>query len=143
MNVVVTRKTKPEELDWVNLKYTEVDFKPSSLNNLIIVAELHGVKAGLGRLVKIDVNNFELGGIYVFPEFRRLGVADKIVSKLYESSLQEKTIWCLPFSNLLPFYSKFGFKEIDSEVLVPSEIQDKYNWCNTNYEKEVLLLVKR
>lgn len=48
--------------------------------------------------MKIDKNNIELGGIYAFPNFRGLRVAENIVHNLCEKNpFDESTIWCLPF----------------------------------------------
>ena len=63
--------------------------------------------------------------------------------KNIENPFKETTIWCLPFDNLLEFYSKFGFEKYNNKA-VPDEVIKKFEWCNSNnnYEKEVLLLSK-
>lgn len=139
------RKADNSEINWINSKYQEVDFKPSNFDNeYIVIAEYDNKKAGLGRLVKIDDENLELGGIYVFKDFRKLGIADKIVSALcHQHQLPQKTIWCLPFEHLQEFYEKFGFIPAEkSTISIPKDIAKKHQWCNTNYDKNVLLLVK-
>jgi len=56
--------------------YDQVHFQKSdSDNEFILIAEVGGQRAGVGRLVKIDDANVELGGIYVFPAFQKRGVA--------------------------------------------------------------------
>ncbi|WP_378187552.1 GNAT family N-acetyltransferase [Aquimarina sp. W85] len=64
-------------------KYAEIDFIKSNFDNeYIVIAKVKNKNAGLGRLVKIDNKNIELGGIYTFPDFRGLGVAENIVKNL-------------------------------------------------------------
>ncbi|SEE10058.1 Acetyltransferase (GNAT) domain-containing protein [Tenacibaculum sp. MAR_2010_89] len=144
MNNILVRKVKETEIDWVNSKYKEINFKLSDYKNeLIVIVEVNGEKAGLGRLVYIDENNLELGGIYVFDKYRGIGVADKIVSFLCEANTDKKSvIWCLPFEKLKGFYNKFGFTTNLS--LPPKEILKKLEWCNSpeNYSEKVLLLSK-
>jgi len=143
MKKVTVHRAGKNEINWVNSKYTEVDFMKSSFDNeFIVIAYVDEEKAGLGRLVKIDDTNIELGGIYVFKKFRGLGVAEKIVSELCEKNpFRNTTIWCLPFENLLNFYSRFGFK-IRENGEVPDEVIKKFKWCNDEdrYAEKVLLL---
>ena len=146
MKRVTVKQAVQNEINWVNSKYDEVNFVKSNFENeFIVIANVENEKAGLGRLVKIDDENIELGGIYVFPDFRGLGVAENIVRNLCEKNpFQAATIWCLPFENLLAFYSKFGFEKYTSGK-VPEEISGKLEWCNSGdrYEKEVFLLSKK
>ncbi|WP_428741496.1 GNAT family N-acetyltransferase [Tenacibaculum sp.] len=144
MNTIIVRKAEKEEIDWVNTQYKSIDFKSSNFEKeYIVVAEKDGKKCGLGRLVKIDEQHVELGGIYVFDAYRGLGVADAIVHFLCNHNPFLNTIvWCLPFENLKDFYGKFGF---DTHTLTPpKEVVEKHEWCNTSgiYSKKVLLLSK-
>ena len=127
MKSIIVDQAREEDMDWVNAKYDEVDFLHSNYRNeFIVIAEVNKEKAGLGRLVKIDERNIELGGIYVYPEFRGFGVAEKIVSKLCDDNpFNTPAIWCLPFKNLLDFYARFGF-QIYSKGAIPEEIRKKY-----------------
>src|SRR3989338_6631151 len=132
MNEIKIRKAKEIEIEWINKKYAEVGFKKSVFENeLIAIAEYESLNSGLGRIVKIDDVNYELGGMYVFEEFRNKGIAEKIVAFLIRSE------------NLENFYAKFGFK-MDEKTMIqtPKEITEKHNWCNKTYEKKVLLMVK-
>ncbi|ASS49481.1 MAG: hypothetical protein CHH17_12225 [Candidatus Fluviicola riflensis] len=145
MNEIKIRKAKEIEIEWINKKYAEVGFKKSVFENeLIAIAEYESLNSGLGRIVKIDDVNYELGGMYVFEEFRNKGIAEKIVAFLIRSeNFEDKHIWCLPFENLENFYAKFGFKMAEKTMIqTPKEITEKHNWCNKTYEKKVLLMVK-
>ena len=145
MKTVTIIKAKKNEIDWINSKYAEVGFVNSNFHNeFIVIAKVENENAGLGRLVKIDNKNIELGGIYTFPGFRGLGVAENIVSNLCDKNpFEESTIWCLPFENLQGFYSKFGFKK-PQKGTIPKRVEEKLKWCNSEnkYQKKVMLLNK-
>ncbi|MBQ0734826.1 GNAT family N-acetyltransferase [Aquimarina celericrescens] len=145
MSKVTVKQAEKNELNWVNAKYSEVYFVKSNYENeYIVIAKVENKNAGLGRLVKIDDNNIELGGIYVFPNYRGLKVAENIVRNLCDKNpFDESIMWCLPFENLLKFYSKFGFENCEN-IKIPKEVGDKLQWCNSEnkYGKKVLLLCK-
>ncbi len=136
------QKAGEEDIDWVNKKYDEVQFQHSDLNNeIVVIAKVNGEKAGIGRLVKINDETAELGGMYVFKSFRGHGVASEIVKSLLEHRGQFKHIFCLPFENLKDFYGKYGFRLTEGENQVPEKILKKHKWCNETYDKKVLLLL--
>ncbi|MDY8135634.1 GNAT family N-acetyltransferase [Aquimarina sp. 2201CG5-10] len=138
---MIIRKANPSEIDWINNKYKEVDFTPSNLtNDYNFIAEIDTIPCGLGRLTKIDNNNIELGGIYVFDSHRGLGVAGKIVNHLLSKANPGVNIWCLPFKHLESFYIKLGFQISKNNQAIPDKVVSKYEWCNNTYKEEVLLL---
>ncbi len=141
----ILRPATADQMEWINAKYEAINFAPSNYaNEWIVIAEVQGKKAGLGRLVKIDATNIELGGIYVSPEFRGQGIAEKIVATLLQKNpFSQSTIWCLPFNHLQNFYLKFGFAK-NTHQEVPTKVLEKLNWCNAEnrYEKEVVSLCK-
>lgn len=57
---------------------------------LIALAKIEGVKCGLGRVAYIDENNLELGGMYVLDQFRRMGIAEKVILHLLKNHEQHK-----------------------------------------------------
>lgn len=147
MKLVTVERADKSDIDWINAKYAEVGFVKSDYENeYIVIARIEGENAGIGRLVKINDNNVELGGIYVLSNHRGLGVAENIVRSLCNNNPfdESNSVWCLPFENLLNFYSKFGFKS-SFQIDPPSEVAKKMEWCNSEnrYEKEVLLLCKK
>ncbi|MBW1299013.1 GNAT family N-acetyltransferase [Aquimarina litoralis] len=146
MSKITVIRAEKEDINWINKKYTEVDFVASNYEDeYIVIAKIDNENAGLGRLVKIDKNNIELGGIYVFPNFRGKGIAENIVQALLAKNPFDKTtIWCLPFENLLNFYFKFGF-DLCENIPPPEKIADKLKWCNSEstYNKKVVLLCKK
>jgi GNAT superfamily N-acetyltransferase len=136
---IEVRQAELDELEWANARYAEVEFRPSSPSDLIAVAEVMGERAGLGRLVPVDPGAEELGGIYVFPRFRSLGVSKAIIEFLVRRSRCED-LYCLPFCNLEDLYASFGFTPIRNAHHVPPEVKRKHAWCNERYSTPVLLL---
>lgn len=113
----------------------------SDLNSqIVLILEVNGISAGLGRIIFIEKNVAELGGIYVFPEFRSNGLARIIVNHLIYETNEGTDLYCLPFYYLQHFYNEHGFITIINESKVLKEIYIKYVWCNKTYESEVLLL---
>jgi|JI8StandDraft_2_1071088.scaffolds.fasta_scaffold82410_3 N-acetylglutamate synthase-like GNAT family acetyltransferase len=148
MQIIVIKQAQETEIDWINQQYKAINFVESDFKNeYIIVAYYDGKQAGLGRLVKIDHQNIELGGIYVFPQFRGLKIAENIVSHLcLNNPFGESNVWCLPFENLSGFYQKFGFKPFEiPNTAIPEKVSKKLQWCNSEnrYEQKVILLYKR
>ncbi|NER12041.1 GNAT family N-acetyltransferase [Leptobacterium flavescens] len=142
-NNIITRKADRSEMDWINSCYREIGFVKSDFDKeFIVISEVDGHKAGLGRVVVIDKANVELGGIYVLEEFRKMGVAESIVTFLCDNNpFADQVVWCLPFEHLKEFYSSFGFAE-NKGLKAPKEIAEKHLWCNDAYQKKVLLLSK-
>ncbi|QWG50947.1 N-acetyltransferase [Bacillus mycoides] len=131
------------DLEWINNQYDSIGFVRSDLKREKVAIITHNNKyAGVGRLVQIDEDTIEMGGIYILPKFRGLQLAGELVSFLVETAknLQVQNVYCLPFKELENFYKKYGFTEVDTtkEVVHPI-ILKKYNWCLENYDKHVLL----
>lgn len=140
---VVIRPAELADLPWVNSKYDEVGFVHSSLvDETVAIAELNGAAAGLGRIQQVADGEAELGGMYVFPEFRRRGIAEQIIRFLLEEGANFNRIWCLPFSHLKDYYRQFGFVPVTDHPSAPPKVLEKHGWCNSNYDQPVLLLVR-
>lgn len=138
--MITIRPIESHEINYINQRYQEIEFKLSDpLNEYIILAELDGKPAGQGRLVYLGSDEAELGGIYVYPEFRGKGVAEKIVSHLVKNSQSVRLLYCLPFEHLGSFYKSFGFEEYKGPV--NHEIKTKLEWCLSKYPSRTLLLV--
>ena len=135
---------KANQFTSINKLYDQIGFIHSlPEKDSVVLAKSDNKIIGLGRLVKIDSNNAELGGIYVHDDYRGYGIAAKIVSELLKApeANSYRNIFCLPFSNLQHFYEKYGFVE-SNENNIPDAILKKHTWCNTEYSKPVLLLIK-
>ena len=82
------RNAYMEESPWINERYKEIGFVPSNIaHELVAIAEHQGSRAALGRLVPVNADCAELGGIYVLPEFRGLGISKEIVSYLLRQGM--------------------------------------------------------
>ncbi len=131
-----------EDLAWVNEQYRSIGFLPSDgVDETIVIARVNGERAGLGRLKRIDADSAELGGIYVFPSYRKKGVAAAVVASLVAEGKRYKTLYCLPFEHLRAFYESYGFIMTDPDASVPADIRKKLAFCGKTYESRVLLLI--
>lgn len=136
------RLAKRSELGWINECYDRVEFIHSNFDNEIIaIAELNGQKAGVGRLITIDKETLELGGIYVLESFRNKGMAKELVTFLLKQAKPGQIVYCIPFEHLASFYKKCGFASCANLEDVPKDILKKYFWCREKYTNPTALLV--
>lgn len=153
--MITLRKLRPDEMDWANARYAEIGFLPSSTDQHIVVAEVPSpdgtpVRAGLGRLVPVSGDGLsadesaeaELSGIYVLPEYRGRGIAERIVDELVRHS-RHTLLYCIPFKTLESFYMRFGFERRERGDDLPCAIQKKLGWCDARREEPVGLLIRR
>ncbi|MDP4097912.1 GNAT family N-acetyltransferase [Paenibacillus sp. P96] len=126
-----------KEIHWVNEQYQYIGFVPSSLDNEKVAIVTHDEKpAGVGRIVYLNEEEAEIGGIYILNEFRGLSLAYELVDYLVQETQLDhlKKVYCLPFEELKDFYQKFGFRECDMELeQINSKVLSKYQWCLQNY----------
>ncbi|MEF7654786.1 GNAT family N-acetyltransferase [Bacillus thuringiensis] len=131
------------DLEWINNQYDSIGFVRSDLKrDRVAIITYNNEYAGVGRLVQIDEDTLEMGGIYILPQFRGLHLAGELVSFLVETAkkLQVPNVYCLPFEELEKFYKKYGYIEVDTtKEFVHPIILKKYNWCLDHYDKHVLL----
>ena len=137
---ITVRAAHPDELDWINQRYADIDFVPSTLEDLIAIAEVDGERAGIGRIVRLGAGSGELGGMYVLERYQGLGLARRLVGWLVAQPGFER-LWCLPFAELEAMYGAFGFLPSDGKH-APEHVQKKHRWCNGHYPKPVLLLCR-
>lgn len=132
------------DLEWINEQYKEADFVLSDLENeFVIIALLNDERAGVGRLVKLDHESVELGGIYTLEEFRGQDIAATIVQFLVDKAqeLEYRYVYCLPFETLREFYTKYGFEVVKNKLEdIHPTIVKKYEYCVEHYDKKVLLM---
>ncbi len=141
---IIIRDAEEREIHWVNAKYDEIGFKHASYSEgIILIAEIDGKKAGLGRLLRVDTDSFELGGMYVFPGYRKAGIARVMVEALLHRAKSCPRIFCLPFAHLAQFYRSFGFQPAGDDVQVPEAVASKLNWCNDTYPDMTLVLFRK
>ncbi len=136
---IFVRAVKSNELDWANQQYHSIDFVPTDSCDRQFIAEIESQRVGLGRLVHITDQIWELGGIYVLPEWRGRSVAREIVKYLLQQA-GNVHLYCLPFTNLGRFYQEMGFVNCFNSSRIPEKIKQKYQWCQKTYSQGVLLL---
>lgn len=135
------RRLDPAELAWANERYAGIDFLPSPATDLVAVAFVDGNPAALGRVTGLTEASGELGGIYVFREFRGLGIAKCLIDYLVAECGLE-TLFCLPFEHLRDMYAAAGFAVQSADETVPQKARDKHAWCNAHYPEPVLLMLR-
>lgn len=135
--VIEIRAARPDEANWVNERYAAVRFIPSDLaREVVLIAELDGTAAGLGRLVPVDDETCELGGMFVFEGFRGRGVARALIDELVRQAAG-RTVYCIPFATLESLYAAAGFERCED---APREVLEKLAWCRRTYDEPVLLM---
>ena len=136
--MLVLRSARPEETGWINEQYAAAGFLPSDARDEIVVAELDGVRAGIGRLVAAGEHACELGGMYVLDAFRGAGIARAIVEELKRRAAG-RDVYCIPFADLEAFYASTGFRRIAADG-VPEKIEEKLAWCAREIDRDVILM---
>jgi GNAT superfamily N-acetyltransferase len=122
---------------WINDRYAAVQFLPSDLTrDLVLIAYEGDDAAGVGRLVPIDAQSCELGGMLVFEAFRGRGVAKALIDELLRHA-EGREVYCLPFAELESLYASAGFARTDA---APAEVLEKWEWCRRTYPNDVLLM---
>lgn len=139
---LTTRLARPEDWPWVQERYAEQRFTASTAQDTVLLADVDGERAGLGRLVPLSTGDVELGGLIVFERFRRGGIARALVEGLLAHGAPSERVFCIPFAHLLGFYASFGFVTIETQdVEPPAELVLKLDWCAAEYKSPTRLLV--
>ncbi len=140
MNLEIKKATR-QDLSWINATYKTINFLPSTLQDEIVaIAYMDGLKVGLGRIAVVSKDSCELGGIYVYSDFRGKKIAKSIVEFLLEHP-QKDIIYCIPFEHLSSFYESFGFTKTKVTFMTPVNIKKKLGFCKKTYSEPTLLLM--
>jgi GNAT superfamily N-acetyltransferase len=140
LQVVNLRTANSDDERWINVRYASVHFLPSDFTrDLVIVAEIDGDPAGIGRLVPAGEHACELGGMLVFEEFRGRGIARAIIDKLLRGA-NRRTVYCIPFAELEPIYAGAGFIRVTPDDTLPPYISEKLEWCEREINRPVILM---
>jgi N-acetylglutamate synthase-like GNAT family acetyltransferase len=134
------RLATPDDEQWINERYASVHFQPSDLSrDLMVIAEIDGVTAGIGRLVPAGDDACELGGMHVLEEFRGRGVARAVIEELLHHA-DGREVYCIPFAELEPIYAGAGFVRIDADGELPAYVREKLDWCEQEIKRAVILM---
>jgi GNAT superfamily N-acetyltransferase len=105
------RDARSDERAWASDRYREIGFMPTAAADVQLVADIAGERVGLGRLVRLGADAVELSGIWTADAARGRGVARAMVTALLDRARDEREVWCVPFADLVSFYTSFGFIE--------------------------------
>jgi GNAT superfamily N-acetyltransferase len=134
---VKLRVATASDARWINERYAEVRFLPSDLSReVVVIASIDDEPAGIGRIVDVDEQSCELGGMLVFERFRGRGVARAIIDELLQHA-RGRDVYCIPFAELESLYASAGFERASE---APLHVREKFEWCQRTYEKPVLLM---
>ncbi len=86
-----------------------------------MVAEENGRLIGVGQVKILGNGSHELAAIAVRPAYRRQGIASQIIESLL--AREEGELYLLCRAELESFYGRFGFRQIEGEVLPRSMAQ--------------------
>ena len=79
------------DLEWINNQYDSIGFVRSDLKrDKVAIITYNNEYAGVGRLVQIDEDTLEMGGIFILPQFRGLQLAGELVLFLVETAKNHK-----------------------------------------------------
>ena len=135
------RTATPDDAGWIQEQYAKVHFIPSDLDrDTVVVAELDGTRAGIGRLVPAGEHAYELGGMYVDDAFRGRGIAHAIVGELIRRA-GDAAVYCVPFANLESLYAESGFRRVEPNG-VPAGIAEKLEWCARNIPERAVIVMR-
>jgi ribosomal protein S18 acetylase RimI-like enzyme len=98
----------------------------------LLVANVVGsdtiVLAGFGQIRPVDENYSELASLYVLPDFRRRGVATKLISTLLErhdAACEQRMVCLLTLRPTTPLYEPHGFRVVPKQDM-PRALQFEY-----------------
>jgi N-acetylglutamate synthase-like GNAT family acetyltransferase len=137
--VTSTRRARADELSWVNDVYRRADFVASDVHDVVLVAEEGGARVGVGRLVPVAEDAYELGGMWVDEAARGRGVAKQLVAALLREA-GDATLWCIPFARVADLYRGFGFADASADAQPPPAVVAKLAFCRARYPFAVVLL---
>jgi GNAT superfamily N-acetyltransferase len=117
------------QLSAANRAYEQLDFAPSSPDD-----QTFGIFAGdaaiaLGRLKHGGDGALELGGFWVKPELRGQGLARRMVEHVLAQVPEGRSVYCIPFIHLAPFYQSFGMHPVEVTPETPGTIRAKLRFC--------------
>ena len=124
--MVRVRLLADAELAWANEVYRSIEFVPTEVGDVAVVAEVDGARVGLGRLVPVGEGALELGGIWTDEVARGKGVAKAVVDDLIARAAG-RDVWCVPFQHLADYYARFGFER--TERPWPAGVEKKMSAC--------------
>jgi len=84
--------------------------------NQFLIASLEDLVIGCVRVKNLTDGTQELASLCVQPKYRNLGVGEQLVKSILNYS-NKRPIYLLCFDKLIMFYKKFGFVQVDPNLL--------------------------
>ena len=130
---MILRTATSADAGWIDEQYAVAGFLSSDLaRDVLVIAELDGRRAGMGRLVPAGEGAFELGGMWVLEAFRGRGIARAIVDELIASDR-------LPGSHLVPTVRGELLARLGRRPEARAELELAARLCANQRERSVLL----
>lgn len=130
-----------EEFERVLAFYRANDYKPAvNPTDVIVVAETGGGICGVVRLCE-EEDCLVLRGMRVRKDLQRRGIGTRILQSS-EPIIGERTCFCIPYRQLLRFYTQIGFQKV-SPSEAPSFLQERYNRYRFEYGLDVIMMCRR
>lgn len=97
----------------------QVQINPMGLHwqNFLIAVDSQGRMVGCGQVKTHQDGSFELASIAVVNDWRRQGIASRIIRQLLEA--HPKTLYLTCRAELGTFYQPFGFQRIEVDEMPP------------------------
>lgn len=99
--------------------------------NQFLIASLEDLVIGCVRVKNLTDGTQELASLCVQPKYRNLGVGEQLVKSILSYS-KKRPIYLLCFDNMLMFYKKFGFVQVDPNIL-PDCLGDEYRRVSVSF----------
>ena len=106
---MIIREARGEELDYVRAAYRDWDYHGGvEPGDVVLIAESGARLLGLVRCTH-ECETVMLRGMQVAPDARGQGVGTQLLAAFVER-LAGQECYCVPYTHLLAFYAKAGFK---------------------------------
>lgn len=110
---VAVRLGAADDLPAVAELYREWGYRAAARpEDTLIVAEDNGALVGVVRLAR-EHGHVVLRGMRIQPAYQRSGLGTRMLELLVQHL--QGNCYCLPYSHLLGFYARVGFREITPE----------------------------
>jgi len=143
-NLTLQWQETEQELAWANQVYASLRFVPSTSADRLLLARVDNQLVGMGRIVQLDEQNVEIGGIYVKESHRNKGVARRMVQRLAQETRQEPAAcWILGFRHLMSFYQSMGFDIVAKSQSWPCCVCKKVGVCGNTFSEGCVTVLRQ
>ena len=102
-----------------NTDYAFGIFDDDKLIGYCSVGGADDVSRGISRDIDYNIESLLLSDVYVLPEYRKNGIALKMLTDVMSMRVNSETIYCEPsYLSLINLYDKVGFEKADEEGYV-------------------------